>query len=706
MANENKYFKTPFAESGDRNEVPNVGVGGAVGYDNGFGSDYELPQGDVSRKRIERNLYNGIHHSMTKNLKQWQEGLYPTWIEDDGTTTLPTPPVAFSYPIGMIVNHAGQDWVSNEASNQEEPGTGTKWSTFNPDKNVRIEVTVADIASGDFTKIPSYFSVTDRGEAPFNLVSGGTFDGFGILDAGNGNTAVYVGDEIDLTSYGATEGPDVGANINAALLDSLDITWPNKTFESTIPVNQNSAAGNSIKGSGKRFGAQLNVLHDGDGLTLGDGGTVESVYIRRDVQYEGIGIISDSSDKWNTLSDMQVARHGIGIKLQNYYHNLENLIITDNGEGVRVGDDIGSSGAVNIKGTHFRDNVSGLVVYKNVNQVWAYGNTFEFNRYHLEVYEGSTLAIYGSYLGDPPETVLNNYGGKVRMDLGGFDQAVSGSTAHIDDLIIDNPYVNFPIFCIRSTLDAITEIANGVVGVNQQIREDQGTKTLVGAVFSAEGTYKLNNVRLYIGTGAANGSIYTNEITDKATILNYSPLQNYVNNGMFFDEAAATDVLYVANAGVTIAAGIRNPWGGPFLDIPASGIKIKYTIPARLVGKKLMLMFMAGENIGASNFGVRLDGINSDVDIIGSPTDLTNYPSLDIPNSIYRPFSYQMIPDGREFAAITRIEVTSATEEGQINFFVTGGNFRLGALILTEVDYDASNGFPYGFFEQLEPKLL
>lgn len=121
MANETKYFKTPFAESGNRSEVPNISTGGAVGFDTGFGPDYELPQGQVNRKRIERDLYNGLHHSITSNIKQWQENLYPTWIEDDGTGA------AFSYHEGMGVSHNDVNYVSLEDGNQEEPGTGNKW---------------------------------------------------------------------------------------------------------------------------------------------------------------------------------------------------------------------------------------------------------------------------------------------------------------------------------------------------------------------------------------------------------------------------------------------------------------------------------------------------------------------------------------------------------------------------------------------------
>ncbi len=122
MANENRYYKTPFAESGDKTEVPNVSTGGAVGYDTGFGPDYELPQGTVNRKRIERDMWNGLQNGVTGNLKQWQENLYPTWIEDNGDG------VAFSYSEGMIVSHNNVDYVSLEGANQEEPGTGSKWS--------------------------------------------------------------------------------------------------------------------------------------------------------------------------------------------------------------------------------------------------------------------------------------------------------------------------------------------------------------------------------------------------------------------------------------------------------------------------------------------------------------------------------------------------------------------------------------------------
>ena len=144
MANANRYYKTPFAESGNKAEVPNVSTGGAVGYDTGYGPNYDLPQGNANRERIGRNEFNGFNFGVTKNLKQWQEGLYPTWIQDNGDG------VAFSYPKNMIVVYAGIEYVSLQAANQEEPGTGSQWSVFVG--NLRADLTAGTAVLGGVTR--------------------------------------------------------------------------------------------------------------------------------------------------------------------------------------------------------------------------------------------------------------------------------------------------------------------------------------------------------------------------------------------------------------------------------------------------------------------------------------------------------------------------------------------------------------------------
>lgn len=124
MANENQYYKTPFANSGTRETVPDDSVGGNVGYDTGYGPDYELAQGDPNRKRIPRGAHNELLYGVTKNVKQWQESNFPTWIEDDGTGS------PFSYAKDAIVRRISKNWISTVDANTDEPGVGAKWSEF------------------------------------------------------------------------------------------------------------------------------------------------------------------------------------------------------------------------------------------------------------------------------------------------------------------------------------------------------------------------------------------------------------------------------------------------------------------------------------------------------------------------------------------------------------------------------------------------
>ena len=264
MANQNRYYRTPFAESGNKAEVPNVSVGGAVAYDTGFGPDYELPQGTVNRKRIERDLYNGMHNGITKNLKQWQENLYPTWIEDDGTGA------AFAYDEGMIVNHDGDNWISNEAANQEEPGSGSKWAAYLPSKNTlqglsgltspsdlaqrhRIETTVAEIATGVF-KVGALLEVADRGGAAFNVEIGAA-NGYNQINAGGGNVAVlqrnennsYTPTAFGFPQGGATDSYSAWLAYLASGLTYFD--WDNGTYALSDFVQINTGTTHNFAGT-------------------------------------------------------------------------------------------------------------------------------------------------------------------------------------------------------------------------------------------------------------------------------------------------------------------------------------------------------------------------------------------------------------------------------------------------------------------------
>lgn len=127
MANETQYYKFPFAENGNREDVPDESISGNVSFETGYGPDYELAQGDPNRKRIPRTAYNEVLNGVTKNIKQWQENTFPTWVEDNGDG------VAFTYSKGPILNHNGDIWVSLEDGNDDEPTSASdKWLLFDP----------------------------------------------------------------------------------------------------------------------------------------------------------------------------------------------------------------------------------------------------------------------------------------------------------------------------------------------------------------------------------------------------------------------------------------------------------------------------------------------------------------------------------------------------------------------------------------------
>jgi hypothetical protein len=75
----------------------------------------------------------------------------------------------------------------------------------------RIKTTVAEIATGVFND-GDLLEVSDRANAPFEMVTGGTADGFGILNAGPGKAAVT--DSRNIEHLGAVEGGNIAPHLS------------------------------------------------------------------------------------------------------------------------------------------------------------------------------------------------------------------------------------------------------------------------------------------------------------------------------------------------------------------------------------------------------------------------------------------------------------------------------------------------------------
>lgn len=77
--------------------------------------------------------------------------------------------------------------------------------------------TVAELATGKF-KVGQYVRLTDREGAKFNVVSGGTPNGYDIISAGNGNTAVLqTNGSVNIAEVGAITGGDASVYIEALI---------------------------------------------------------------------------------------------------------------------------------------------------------------------------------------------------------------------------------------------------------------------------------------------------------------------------------------------------------------------------------------------------------------------------------------------------------------------------------------------------------
>lgn len=119
-----RYLATPFATSGDRDEVPMTAQpSGSVSYPQGYGGDYSKdPDTDPEARRIERRLFNGVLFDLTTAAKLWQDRAFPTWFSAaEGRTE--------GYPLGAVVSSptTGALFVSRVALNTDALTVTASW---------------------------------------------------------------------------------------------------------------------------------------------------------------------------------------------------------------------------------------------------------------------------------------------------------------------------------------------------------------------------------------------------------------------------------------------------------------------------------------------------------------------------------------------------------------------------------------------------
>lgn len=122
-----KRFITPFAEAGDRSPMPDTPIGSDSNYQTGYPSQYEEdPITEPTARFVERDKSNQLYNDITANIKEWQEHVYPEFIESAVNGGVP-----FPYAKGSIVTKSGITYISKENSNEDVP-TSDKWNIYSP----------------------------------------------------------------------------------------------------------------------------------------------------------------------------------------------------------------------------------------------------------------------------------------------------------------------------------------------------------------------------------------------------------------------------------------------------------------------------------------------------------------------------------------------------------------------------------------------
>ncbi|MFA5387744.1 MAG: hypothetical protein WC322_05180 [Candidatus Paceibacterota bacterium] len=171
-----KFFRIPFATSGDKSTVPDAADGGGtVSYAEGYGFDYQRPETDPNAKYIERDKNNQLWFDITSAVSELQAQGVPDWISPALNGG-----VAYSYAENALVRWTdGEMYLSLVPANTATPDDPEKWLPF-PKNASLLQYTPAGIGAVPMpaqTKLRERVSVTDFGAiGDSNIDSGGGMD--------------------------------------------------------------------------------------------------------------------------------------------------------------------------------------------------------------------------------------------------------------------------------------------------------------------------------------------------------------------------------------------------------------------------------------------------------------------------------------------------------------------------------------------------
>lgn len=149
-----KFFRIPFAQSGDKTAVPDaVDVNGFVSYTAGYGFDYQRQKTDPAAKNIERDKMNEIFFDITTALAELQSQGIPDFI-----TSALNGGTAYSYGQNALVRYSGDIYVSLVAANTATPADLTKWALVPTPARLQSALNTRATAAGTADALTATFT--------------------------------------------------------------------------------------------------------------------------------------------------------------------------------------------------------------------------------------------------------------------------------------------------------------------------------------------------------------------------------------------------------------------------------------------------------------------------------------------------------------------------------------------------------------------
>lgn len=285
-----KFFKVPFATSGDKTAVPDAAdTNGNVSYTQGYGFDYQRQKTDPAAKNIERDKLNSVLNDITKAIAELQSQGVPDYI----TPTL-NGGTSYSYSANALVRYSGQIYLSLADTNTAAPTDVTKWMLLLSASGNQGLFNKADSTTVAFTKTGAFTVSTSQAL---------TVTVNGVVKAIASGTVVTMPTPTVGTDYAIWAKPDGTLEATASFVS------PPVTNSRRIGGFHYAPGGNASAQAGGNTTPQINeysfydvkfrpACPDPRGMALIAGGYWMDIYLT------GVDAITNGSSKYNvTMAD-------------------------------------------------------------------------------------------------------------------------------------------------------------------------------------------------------------------------------------------------------------------------------------------------------------------------------------------------------------------------------------------------------------------